>query len=331
MFIFFTLVGVGNTMLSAQKREDVYDKLENIGMYKRLDLTFDFKIGEKIIFTAEVLGGKKLKWIIIREPGSAMDLVAKKVPGGVERKVIPVQREGSYTFSFVNRSLMAKNVRVLIQREKPAEFRDTMLLEDLMVSSSMDTMPVSYIDTIPFPDVSQHSFVLRPTLDYLGQKDSCITEVLLEDPHQFAVYWIGIGDAPLKEYEKIKETPAPNWVLRGVNEPLIAYGLGLTKTLPESKTVLAQQVAFKFTNPDRTTKAEVKSSERMSLYGFIDMKRAGQYKKLMLCIRNFNANTPIPVHIKIAKFKVDKGVRNNYILRERTQEVYIKEKVLVEP
>ena len=319
--------------LEAQRRETLFDEMTTIGAFKRLDLSYDCKVGQTIVLTAEVAGRRKLKWIVVREPSSDMLHVAKRTYG-FERKRITVHREGAHLFTFRNRGLIKRNVRVLIQREAAELLKDTMLLEDLVVSSSLDSIPETYIDTLPFPDVSQHSFLLAPTLDYVGLKDTCVLEELLDTDFQFAVYWIGIGDKTLEDYNALKASPPPNWVLKGINEPLLAYGLGLTEQLPEARTALAQRISSKFTNPGRdlsdpnAPRPEVKIGDRLPTYGFIPMDKAGKHRKLLLCIRNFNANSPVNIHVKFAKFTIAKGVRQKYIIRERMQEVYVKEKVL---
>lgn len=320
--------------LEAQNRKiELHDGLEEIKGFKTLVFTFDCKQGEEILFDVESVNRRRLRRIEIVEPGSDMIHYAKR-KHVIQRKRIPVQREGVYTFNFVNRGLLKRSYNIKIYKRGKAELRDTMFLDDIRVSSSFDTLEKPYIDTIPFPDVSTHEFTLAPTVDIARLRDSCLFEELLgeedlgEESEQFAVYWIGVGPGAAKAYEDLKTEPPIAWSFRGVSEPLIAYALGLTKTLPESRTTLRRSLAFKFANPNKDGNLRLKITDnRTPFYGFIPMDKAGKYKRLRLCLSNLNANTAVPITVKVAKFKVEKGLRYEYYIRERVQEVYTKEKI----
>ena len=315
------------------QKVDLHDDVEDIKGFKTLSFVFDYKLGEQILFNVESVNGRRLRRITIEEPGSDMMHYAKR-KRAIERKRIVVQKEGTYTFRFVNRGFLKRTYNIKISKLPQPTYRDTMFLDDIVVSSSFDTLEKPFIDTIPFPDVSSHEFVLAPQVDIARLRDTCLLEALLgtEDlgpnDEQFAVYWIGVGKEALDAYEKLKAEPPVSWSFKGVSEPLIAYALGLTKTLPESRSTLMRSLAFKFTNPGTDNKVQLSLSDKKpAAYGFIPLEKAGKYRKIRICFSNLNANTAAPVYVKVAKFKVVKGKRYDYYIRERVQEVYTKEKV----
>lgn len=310
-----------------EAREVLYDKLEPIGMFKKVVKAYELKEGEEVLMNIEVVGGKKLGRFVIDQPGTPIQLYAKKLRR-LERGSFVVSREGEHFFTFKNKSLFKRNVRIRLEKYPKKGLRDTMILDDIIFTTSIDTLHNPYADTIALPDISQISFELQPSLDYKSSDDSCIVEQLIDgEQFQYAVYWIGIGESAKREYEKLKASPPPSWLLEGINEPLFAYAKGLTQKLPGSSNSLAQNVRFNFKDPNSTDDYLDRNGSNPPLYGVIPVYKAGRYQKIRLCFRNFNTTTKVPIYIYFAKFKLEKRDKLDIIKRERVQEIFIKKQI----
>ena len=83
---------------------------------------------------------------------------------------------------------------------------------------------------------------IRLNLEAPDTKDSLIA----------IAYWIGIGEAPISEYEALKEKVPPEWSRPDVSTPLAAYGLGYPVVLPgltaSEERFQQEQVRFDFVN-----------------------------------------------------------------------------------
>jgi len=320
------LLGVHFTVAQSDldARVILHDKMEEIGMFKSFVKSFDLKQGEEVLMNIEVVGGKKLSRFTIEMPGSALKMQMKKLRR-IERGSFLVSRDGDHTFIFKNKGLIKKNVRIRIEKYPKKSTRDTMILDDIIVTTTIDTLRNAFADTTNLPDISQISFDLQPVLDYNSNSDSCVTEQLIDgEKYQFAVYWVGIGANAKREYEKLKSSPPPSWLLQGVNEPLFAYGMGLTQKLPESTATLARSVRFAFKDPNTKDKELTIDDANPPFYGVIPVYKAGKYQKVRLCFKNFNTATKVPVYIFVAKYKLEKKENLEIIKRERVQEIFIK-------
>ena len=246
----------------------------------------------------------------------------------IDRQAIPVNNDGTYAFKFRNGSFLKKEVNIKITKKRRTIDKDTTILDDLIFSSFIDTVKKYKDDTIPVPDVSEFEFVLSPSYSYGTDGDSTIREPLIDNTtYQYAAYWIGVGSQSINDYEKLKNSP-PSWLIAGVNEPLLAYGLGLTKALPMSTSSIARQVMFKFMDPrvDKVPRL-TRKDKRANFFDIIPVGSASKYNELVLSLRNFNTTSSVPVYVKIVKFKIDRQYYNQYIIRERVQEVF-KEKTV---
>jgi hypothetical protein len=322
---------ISGLFAQTSRKEEVYNKLEEVGRFKKWEKSFEFKAGEEIILNIETTDNRKLNRVRVLEPNSTMHQTAIK-QRFVDKKRMYVQRDGVYTFQVRNRGILGRSFNIKIERIKRMIELDTLYLDDVMFSSRIDTLMESFVDTVAIPDVGVHEFYLSPLVDVSRDNDSCIVEELLEDSFQYATYWVGVGKESLLEYEKLKQNPPPAWSLSQTNEPIVAYGLRLTDKLPMNPIALSKDVVFRFQSPADADKQLSPTSKRSPFYGFIPLDKALKYKKLKLCIKNFNSGTGVPIYIKIAKFKIEKGRRPKVIIRERSQEIYIKDKYeLVEP
>jgi len=309
------------------EREILYDKLEPIGMFKKVVKAYELKEGEEVLMNIEVVGGKKLSRFIIDQPGTPLQMYVKKLRR-IERGGFVASREGEYFFTFKNKSIFKRNVRIQIEKYPKKGTRDTMILDDIIFTRSIDTLHSPYADTLPFPDIASYNFTLQPSLDYKSNDDSCVFIPLIDnEPFQFAVYWIGIGESAKREYDKLKANPPPSWTMKGINEPLFAYAKGLTQQLPESKSSLSKNVRFALKDPASKDNYLDKDVSNKGTYGVIPVYKAGKYKAFRLCFRNFNTTTKVPIYIYVAKFQLEKRDKEVYIKRERIQEVFIKKQI----
>lgn len=324
------------TNITAQEKVELFNNLEIIPPLKTLHKTFDLKRGEDLILTVTPMKGK-LGQLIIDIPESQFSFINKKIEK-IDREVISITKQGTYEFHFVNTDLVAKELEIKIYKQRSTIGKDTVFLDDVIFSSFRDTIRTFRDDTIPVPDISEYSFVLSPALNYGAVSDSCILEELLNDDkteYQYAAYWVGIGPEALADYEKLKNSPPASWLIAGVNEPLMAYGLGITDLLPLSTSSISRDVMFKFMNPDEYNNTDKKPrltrrDKRGDLFGRIPISSASKYKKLLLSIRNFNTTSSVPIYVKFVKFKLDRIYYNEYIIRERVQEIF-KEKTMQIP
>ncbi len=329
LIIFFGLLAMYTHFLTAQSSLDakvvLFDKMEPIGAFKSFIQSFDLKSGEEVLMNIEVVGGKKLSRFNVEMPGSPLLLQAKKMRR-IERGSFIVSKDGDHTFVFKNKGLLKKNVRIRLEKYPKKSKRDTMILDDIIVTTTIDTLRTAFADTTGLPDITEISFDLQPSLDYKSSSDSCITEMLIDgEKYQFAVYWVGIGASAKREYDKLKANPPPSWLIQGVNEPLFAYGLGLTQKLPSSTATVARSVHFAFQDPNDADVEISRSDLNPPYYGVIPVYKAGKYQKVKLCFKNFNTTTRTPVYVLLAKYKLEKKENLEIIKRERVQEIFIKQ------
>jgi hypothetical protein len=308
----------------------LHDKLEEIGRRKKLVLSFELSSGEEVVMNVESIG-KRLHSLTIDQPGSPFQLVTEKI-SRIERGTFVANRDGDYSFTFYNKGLTSRNVRIRIEKYPNATMRDTMILDDIIMSTSVDTVRTAEIDTTAFPDISMHSFVLEPTLNYTAVDYKCIADTLLDGDYQYAVYWIGVGEKAKRDYDELKANPPTKWVMEGVEDPLMAYGLGLTKELPESNSALARNLRYAFLDPFSDDEVELtRDGLNRRPYGLIPVYRAGRDKKIKVCFRNFNTTTRVPVYLYIAKYNLSKKEKFEITKRERVQEIFIKKPVATYP
>ncbi|WMX14639.1 MULTISPECIES: hypothetical protein [unclassified Aureispira] len=298
-----------------------------------MNKTFDVKTGEELIVTVTPMKGKLGK-LVIDIPGSNFQYVNKKLVK-LDRERIRVAQSGTYVFHFVNSDISKKELDIKIYKQRSTVNKDTIILDDVIFSSFRDTIKQYRDDTIPVPDLAEYEFVLSPAMNYSAVSDSIIFEELLKDEnteYQYAAYWIGIGSESIAAYNKLKNSPPPSWSIAGINEPLMAYGLGITDLLPFSSSSISRDVMFKFMNPEKYNNTDKKprltrKDKRADFFGRIPISSASKYRELLLSIRNFNTTTGVPVYVKFAKFKLDRIYYNEYIIRERVQEIF-REKTL---
>lgn len=308
----------------------LHDELEEIGRRKKLILSFELSSGEEVVMNVASIG-KRLASLTIDQPGSPFQMVTEKI-NRIERASFVANRSGDYTFTFHNKGLTSRNVRIQIEKYPNATMRDTMILDDIVMSTSVDTVRTAAIDTTAYPDISMHSFVLEPSLNYTSTDYECIADTLLDGDYQYAVYWIGVGDRAKAEYDELKAAPPTKWVMAGVEDPLMAYGLGLTKELPESNSALARNLRYAFVDPFSSDEIELgKDGLNRRPYGLIPVYKAGREKKVKICFRNFNTTTRVPIYLYIAKYNLSKKETFEITKRERVQEIFIKKPVATYP
>ncbi len=333
-FILFFFCFVLSSLM-AQEKVELFNSLEQIAPLNRLDKVFDVKKGENLIVSVTPMKGK-LGQLKIDIPGSQFQLINKKIKK-LDRAIIKVTQSGTYAFHFINSNVFKIELDIKILKQRSMIGRDTVILDDVIFSSFLDTVRTYKDDTIPVPDIAEYSFVLNPARNYGAVSDSLVYEELLKDDnteYQYAAYWVGIGMESLKAYEKLKNSPPPSWLIAGMNEPLMAYGLGVTEVLPLSSSSVARDVMFKFMNPEEYNNTDRKprltrKDKRADFYGRIPISSASKYKELLLSFRNFNTTTGVPVFVKFVKFKLDRVYYNQYIMRERIQEIFIEKNMQV--
>lgn len=323
------LIGMGwSNLLQAQEKVELFNSLEQIGPLQTLNKTFDLKAGENLIVSVTPMRG--VLWrMTIDIPNSDFQYVNKRIEN-LDRALITVAKTGTYAFHFTNRALAKKEFDIKIYKQRTTMDRDTLYLDEVIFTAFRDTIRRFRDDTIPVPDLAEYQFTLSPAMNYGAVSDSTILEMLLgeEDADfQYAAYWVGLGDESLKAYEALKNNPPAAWRIAGINEPLMAYGLGVTNLLPISSSSISKDVMFKFMNPEEYNNTNRKPrltrrDKRADFFGRIPISSASKYRQLLLSVRNFNTVTGIPVHVKFVKFKLTRTYYNEYIIRERVQEIF---------
>lgn len=333
-FLFLCLSGfLFITTIQAQEKVELFNSLEQIGPLQTLHKTFDLEAGENLIVSITPMTGKLWR-LTIDIPNSDFQYINKKIEK-LDRALITVAKSGTYAFHFTNGNVFKKELDIKIFKQRGTISKDTLYLHDVIFSAFRDTVKKYRDDTIPVPDLAEYEFVLEPALNYGAVSDSTILEELLKDEdteYQYAAYWVGLGDESIEAYNQLKSNPPPNWQILGINEPLMAYGLGITNLLPLSSSSISRDVMFKFMNPEKYNNTDRKPrltrrDKREDFYGRIPISSASKYKELLLSIRNFNTTTGVPVYVKFVKFKLDRIYYNEYIVRERVQEIF-REKTL---
>lgn len=335
-YCFFIISILFSCILLGQEKIELFNSLEEIAPLNRLNKTFDLKKDENLIITVTPMKGA-LGQLQIDIPESQFQLVNKKIKK-LDRAIIPVPKTGTYAFHFINNNISKIELDIKIFKMRRFIEKDTVILDDIIFSTFIDTVKKFVDDTIPVPDVSEYEFVLSPSRDYGSVSDSLIFEELLKDEDtdfQYAAYWIGLGTESIKAYEELKNAPPPSWLIAGTNEPIMAYGLGVTDILPNSSSSISRDVMFKFVDPDKYNNTDKKprltrKDKKSPIYGRIPISSASKYRELLLSFRNFNTTTGVPVYVKFVKFKLKRTYYNQYIIRERIQEIF-KEKVIDVP
>lgn len=333
--LFFFCLGVlflGNSA-QAQEKVELFNSLEQIGPLKTLHKTFDLEAGENLIVSVTPMKGKLWR-LTIDIPNSDFQYINKRIEN-LDRALITVAKSGTYAFHFTNGNVFKKDLDIKIYKQRSTMDKDTLFLHDVIFSAFRDTIKRYRDDTIPVPDLAEYEFFLSPALNYGAVSDSTILEPLLtedETEYQYAAYWVGLGEESLRAYNDLKANPPASWSIMGINEPLMAYGLGVTNLLPLSSSSISRDVMFKFMNPEEYNNTNNKPrltrrDKRGDFYGRIPISSASKYRELLLSVRNFNTTTGIPVYVKFVKFKLDRIYFNEYIIRERVQEIF-REKTL---
>ena len=100
--------------------------------------------------------------------------------------------------------------------------------------------------------------------------------------------------------------------------------------MPTSRSSLSTDVAFKFCNPSAKGAEDLTVGDKKTpYYGIIPVSKASRYKELLFCIKNLNTTSNVPIYFKVAKFKLDRIYYDEYVIRERVQEIITKERVKV--
>lgn len=325
----------GNPSLWAQNKETLYDDILSIGPFKKFEWQSEeeLKKGDQLMLDVETINGRKIAKIIINEPRTPFRRVAKRIQA-INNMTFPVQNDGQYSIKFVNNDPLPLQARVKIERIPETIYKDERVLDDLVITMFEDSIQRVRVDTVAWPDLIEHEIYLAPARDLDGKNAFCFTDSLLGiGQEQYAVYWIGIGDEALQAYEKIKSNPPPVWLMQGINEPLVAFGMGLTKSLPVARTPLEKNLILQVRNPSKLIAPELltEASETSSLFGFISRERAKKYNALSICGKNFNTVSGVKVYIKIVRFSMHEKRVYDRVLRERMQEVFIQKTVPQEP
>jgi len=313
---------------SYDERIVLFDELVELGAWKKKVLSYDLKQGEQIVIDMQTIGARKLGRLIVELPGTQFKMRMKKVRS-LERESFMASKDGTHNFVMKNRGLLGRTFRMQIYKFPAMSFQDSLVLDDVMVTTSIDTMRTAYPDTIPYPDITEIQLDLQPALDYQSLADSCITEALLDGDYQYAVYWIGVGDKTHQEYQNLKANPKLSWISAEVSEPLMAYGLGLTETLPMANNSLARNLRYDFKDPRANDNYVGTQGLNPPPFGVIPAYKAGTYKQLKMCFRNLNTVTGVRVYIKVAKFQLKRAEILEIIKRERVQEIFLQKKIPV--
>lgn len=312
------------SLFAQEPKVTLYQELHEIKRFEQLDLMQEAEAGETFIVQVQVVGNRPLRYMRIHPPRSPFQLSAKKIYA-VGSMRIKAEQSGVYRFSFTNKGLRKRKVFVKIEKELIQRYRDTLILDTVLFSSAMDTFRTTVLDTQRIPDILQKSFVLAPTYQ-LNAKSSQCYNMTLDEEGLYVAYWIGLGPESLKAYEDLKALPPPSWLLRSVNEPIMAYGLGLTRQLPESPALLGSRLGL--SNETVPTKA----GQEIGLYGIIrreDLPRLGE--QLQFCFKNFSPTSPIQVHLRLARLQLTTREMQKYIRQMQTRERYILKKVPIPP
>jgi len=286
--------------------------------------------GEQLLVSVSPLNGRKVSKIVVNTPRSKFEFVAKKVRS-LEKNTFTINSDGKVLITFHNNNALPLNAFIKIEKIKPTEYENPRMLDDLIFTVTEDSIQRVVVDTIPWPDIIEHEMLLAPARNLDVASSFCVTDTFLgEGVAQYAAYWVGIGDEALAAYDEIKSNPPPIWIMNGINEPLVAFGMGLTKSLPVSSSPLSQNVVFQVRNPtsivDPAREWTLKE-EQSQTFGYVSTERAMKYNSASFCARNFNTLTGVKVHIKVARFTIYKKTVYDRVVRERAQEVFIERPV----
>lgn len=302
----------------------LHQELHELKRFSQLDLMQEAQAGETFILQVEVVGNRPLRSVSVHPPRSIFELEAKKVQTA-GRLRIKAEQNGVYRFSFTNKGLAKRKVFIKIEKELVQRYRDTLMLDTILFRSAMDTFRTTVLDTQRIPDILQHQWALAPTYQ-LNAKSAACYDLTLDEDGLYVAYWIGIGTESMQAYEALKAAPPPSWLLRGVNEPIMAYGLGLTRALPPSPAILINRLGL------AQASVPQKAGLAIPLFGIIrkeDLPNLSE--QLQFCFRNFSPTTPLQVHLRLARLQLTTRETQKYIRQEQIREQYILRKVAIPP
>lgn len=305
-------------------RVSLHKELHEIKPFSRLDLLFDAQAGQTFILQIEVIGERPLKEATVLMPQSSFRLSAEKVRT-VNNLRIKAEHSGLHQFYFRNKGLRKRKIFVKIEKELQQRYKDTLVLDTILFTTAMDTLRTTMLDTQRIPDIVEQRFLLAPTYQLNAQSARCY-DLNMDAEGMFVAYWVGLGDESLKAYDELKALPPPTWLLQGVNEPIMAYALGLTRQLPESPQLLRNRLGFQF---DAMPQA---ATEERVFYGIIRKEELPALQaQLQFCFKNFSPTSPIPVHLRIARLQLTTRETERYIREKRSRERYILKKIPIPP
>ena len=331
------LVSLLSTIFStqAQNQEVLFEEMIHLGPFRQFDWITeeDIEANSLIMLDVNVLGEKKLSKVIVSTPDLYFKQRARKVQI-VKKQRFQSTRKGKYSFSFRNNSFLPKKAKVKVVQVLEDEFEDERMLDEIKITVFEDSIQRAKVDTVPWPDLQEIELSLSANRNPEDISYFCEEFQLLgPEEDQYAAYWVGIGEESLKAYEKIKNNPPPAWLMEGINEPLMAFGMELTRSLPVTRSTLANGIVMQVRNPsvefdpNRLDDPYLSSS----MFGIISRDRARKYNAVKICGKNLNTTSEIKVYIKIARFSLIRKVVYDRVIRERVQELFITQPVLKKP
>ena len=201
----------------------------------------------------------------------------------------------------------------------------------LLPISTYITDSVLKVDTNSLA-LAQSSPILTSNRNIFGNSRSSIVINLQADSISQAnvsyihwAYWVGIGENALDTLNKFAAANAENWAPYNVTDPLIAYALGLTKSLPSNDAELENEVNYSLTNDFNRRRflngkkyASLQLTEKAPQYnkfdkplklnyalvdyqdpGLINDRQIQKDGSVFLCLENIRKASAIQVYVRV--------------------------------
>ncbi|MEO1438570.1 MAG: hypothetical protein AAFV80_23725 [Bacteroidota bacterium] len=290
---------------------------------------------DRLVITLRKESKLPIHMLEIRELANDSVVARFMRPQSLVEQVIPIKNGGDYEVSLKNYAPIRRKAWLNLKRvpKIPAHYyRDSIAIDTVITFREIKT-PIQ--DTIP-ETLMETSLTVDATLNIMMPSRTCVELPVPEQSNYYWSYWMASELALLDEYLAIGEEPPLSWQRAEVNDPLIAYGLGLTDTLPERPNLdrvqafLTDAYGAKTFQEGRPVTPHNEFGPRGYLgnYGTIGWNAEILQFPVFMCFENGNRVSPVNLQLKTMGFIVEQTIDIQEIEKMEIKEEVIKIKVI---
>ncbi|MFT5832894.1 MAG: hypothetical protein ACI97N_000516 [Cognaticolwellia sp.] len=296
-------------------RTTVSENTYKVGLFKKQLLTYPFSAGDTIIITITEKNEKSLAKITIEDANSSFKRVAKAVTSMEERIVISADTDFNILLkqrpTFKKPFGFRRSVYVKIEKEQYIvpeiiEINDFVEMEDVILYDT--TVSITQSDTIFTAVLSEKASL--GSLIQPGTKTKKTYKIIPIPGATFYVYWIGVGDKIVEDYELLKSNMPTSWTALGIIEPIDAYAIGKLNNMPsrpEGEDVIFSIATTKGKENFLKNQPYRPLFERQGIvsYGMIDARYVPELEPSFICLKNNNEVSPIDISLKMVAVTIN--------------------------